>query len=227
MTKDELLSFINFNNEQEKEDAEFYISVKGVALHCRVLDFLGFSFSASAGEKVEWHKVSQLLKTDKATRDVIYIYLATLEEYIRAFISNKYENDLQQKFWINGQGTRNCIKDNIEHGKELFEVLQNTEFGCLMQQVEKLPLEDKKQLFGVSYCKKNLDAVKELRNAVSHHVFLASYKFKNCIVDGFEGCSLIDNIKNLRQLLPKRYRYGKNGKGGITAQLRKCGIKLD
>ena len=158
---------------------------------------------------------------------MIYIYLATLEEYIRAFISNKYENDLQQKFWINGQGTRNCIKDNIEHGKELFEVLQNTEFGCLMQQVEKLPLEDKKQLFGVSYCKKNLDAVKELRNAVSHHVFLASYKFKNCIVDGFEGCSLIDNIKNLRQLLPIRYRYGKNGKGGITAQLRKCGIKLD
>lgn len=227
MTKDELLSFINFNNEQEKEDAEFYISVKGVALHCRVIDFLGFSFSASAGEKVEWHKVSQLLKTDKATRDVIYIYLATLEEYIRAFISNKYENDLQQKFWINGQGTRNCIKDNIEHGKELFEVLQNTEFGCLMQQVEKLPLEDKKQLFGVSYCKKNLDAVKELRNAVSHHVFLASYEFKNCIVDGFEGCSLIDNIKNLRQLLPIRYRYGKNGKGGITAQLRKCGIKLD
>ena len=85
MTKDELLSFINFKNEQEKEDAEFYISVKGVALHCRVIDFLGFSFSV--GEKVEWHKVSQLLKTDKTTRDVIYIYLATLEEYIRAFIS--------------------------------------------------------------------------------------------------------------------------------------------
>ena len=88
MTKDELLSFINFKNEQEKEDAEFYISVKGVALHCKVIDFLGFSFSG--GEKVEWHKISQLLKTDKATRDVIYIYLATLEEYIRAFISNKY-----------------------------------------------------------------------------------------------------------------------------------------
>ena len=225
MTKDELLSFINFKNEQEKEDAEFYISVKGVALHCRVIDFLGFSFSA--GEKVEWHKISQLLKTDKATRDVIYIYLATLEEYIRAFISNKYENYTQQKFWINGQGERNCIKDNIEHGKKLFEVLENTEFGCLIKQVENLPIEDKKQLFGGSYCKKNLDAVKELRNAVSHHVFLANYRFKNCIVDGIEGCSLIDNIKNLRQLLPERYRYGKNGQGGITAELRKCKIKLD
>lgn len=225
MTKDELLPFIEFNNEKEKEEAEFYISVKGVALHCRVLDFLGFSFSL--GEKVEWHKVSKLLRTDKATRDVIYIYLATLEEYIRAFISNKYGNDLQQNFWINGWGERNQIKDNIERGQELFEVLENTEFGCLIKQVENLPIEDKAQLFGNSYCKKNLDAVKELRNAVSHHKFLARYKLKTCIVDGVEGCSLINNIKNLRQLLPGRYRYGKNGQGGITAEIRKCGIKLD
>lgn len=225
MTKDELLSFIEFNNEKEKEEAEFYISVKGVALHCRVLDFLGFSFSPD--EKVEWHKVSKLLRTDKATRDVIYIYLATLEEYIRAFISNKYGNDLQQNFWINGWGERNQIKDNIERGQELFEVLENTEFGCLIKQVENLPIEDKAQLFGNSYCKKNLDAVKELRNAVSHHKFLARYKLKTCIVDGVEGDSLIDNIKNLRQLLPRRYRYGKNGRGGITAKLHKCGIVLD
>lgn len=31
MTKDELLPFIEFKNEKEKEEAEFYISVKGVA----------------------------------------------------------------------------------------------------------------------------------------------------------------------------------------------------
>lgn len=41
------------------------------------------------------------------------------------------------------------------------------------------------------------------------------------------GNTLIDNIKNLRQLLPERYRYGKNGKGGITAELNKIGINLD
>ena len=41
------------------------------------------------------------------------------------------------------------------------------------------------------------------------------------------GNTLIDNIKNLRQLLPERYRYGKNGKGGITAELNKIGIILD
>lgn len=225
MTKNELLSFIAFKNEQEKEEAEFYMAVKGVELHRRILLFLGCTFSEKS--KIKWSKIARILKSDKALRDVIYIYLATLEEYMRAFISNKYENNIQQSFWINGRGERNWIKDNIERGQELFEVLENTEFGCLIKQVENLPIEDRTQLFGDSYCKKNLVAVKELRNAVSHHKFLAGYKLKTCSVDGFEGSTLIDNIKNLRQLLPERYRYGKNGKGGITAELNKIGINLD
>lgn len=227
MTKNELLSFIAFKNEQEKEEAEFYMAVKGVELHRRILLFLGCTFSEKS--KIKWFKIARILKTDKALRDVIYIYLATLEEYMRAFISNKYENNIQQSFWIDGSGQRqaNKIKANILSGKKLFEVLENTEFGCLIKQVENLPIEDRTQLFGDSYCKKNLVAVKELRNAVSHHKFLSGYKLKTCSVDGFEGCRLIDNIKNLRQLLPKRYRYGKNGKGGITAELNKIGIILD
>lgn len=227
MTKNELLSFIAFKNKQEKEEAEFYMAVKGVELHRRILLFLGCSFSEKV--KIKWSKIARILKTDKALRDVIYIYLATLEEYMRAFISNKYENNIQQSFWIDGSGQRqaNKIKANILSGKKLFDILENIDFGCLIQQVKNLPIEDRTQLFGDSYCKKNLVAVKELRNAVSHHKFLAGYKLKTCSVDGFEDCSLTDNIKNLRQLLPERYRYGKNGKGGITAELNKIGIKLD
>ncbi len=226
MTKNELLSFIVFENEQEKEEAEFYLSVKGIELHRRILGYLGCDFEKS---KIEWSKIANLLRTDKALRDIIYKYLATLEEYIRAFISNKYIDNAQQKFWIDGKSKRqaNNIKTNIASGKNLFDVLEDTEFGSLIQQVNNLPDGDKKQLFGDAYSDNNLSAVKELRNAVSHHKFLASYQFKACIVDGVEGCSLIDNIKNLRQLLPERYRYGKNGQGGITAELNKIGIKLD
>lgn len=94
MTKNELLSFIAFKNEQEKEEAEFYMAVKGVELHRRILLFLGCTFSEKS--KIKWFKIARILKTDKALRDVIYIYLATLEEYMRAFISNKYENNIQQ-----------------------------------------------------------------------------------------------------------------------------------
>ncbi len=47
MTKNELLSFIAFKNEQEKEEAEFYMAVKGVELHRRILDYLGCDFEKS------------------------------------------------------------------------------------------------------------------------------------------------------------------------------------
>ena len=227
MTKNELLSFIAFENDQEKEEAEFYMVVKGVELHRRILLLLGCSFSEKA--KIKWSKIVRILKTDKALRDIIYIYLATLEEYMRAFISNKYEDNIQQNFWIDGSGQRqaNKIQTNILHGKKLFDILENTDFGCLIQQVKNLPIEDKKQLFGDTYSDTNLDAVRELRNAVSHHKLLVSRELKKCIISEFEGCTLIDNIKNLRQLLPERYRYGKNGKGGITAEVNKIGIRLD
>lgn len=227
MTKNELLSFIAFKNEQEKEEAEFYMAVKGVELHRRILLFLGCTFSEKS--KIKWFKIARILKTDKALRDVIYIYLATLEEYMRAFISNKYENNIQQKFWIDGTSQRqeDKIKTNIASGKNLFDVLEDTNFGSLILQVKNLPDGDKKLLFGDAYSDNNLGAVKELRNAVSHHKFLAMYELKFCSINGVEGCSLIDNIKNLRQLLPERYRYGKNGKGGITAELNKIGIILD
>lgn len=112
-------------------------------------------------------------------------------------------------------------------GKKLFDILENIDFGCLIQQVKNLPIEDKEQLFGDIYSDTNLDAVKELRNAVSHHKLLAGCTLKKCLIFEFEGSTLIDNIKNLRQLLPERYRYGKNGKGGITAELNKIGIILD
>lgn len=225
MTKEELMSYIEFKDNVEQEDAEFYISVKGVDLHYKLLEFLGCKFSLNS--KIKWSEISRLLRQDKRARDIIYIYIATLEEYIRAFISNKYSNQLRQNFWINGRGERNKIKNNLEHGQSLFEVLQNTDFGCLIQQVEKLPLEDKNQLFWDFYSKKNLAAVNELRNAVCHHIFLAEHQYKPCVVKGVENCSLINNIKNLRQLLPERYRYGKNGQGGITAEFMKCGINLD
>lgn len=112
-------------------------------------------------------------------------------------------------------------------GKKLFDILENIDFGCLIQQVKNLPIEDKKQLFGDFYSDTNLDAVKELRNAVSHHKLLAGCALKKCLIFEFEGSTLNDNIKNLRQLLTERYRYGKNGKGGITAKLNKIGINLD
>ncbi len=95
--------------------------------------------------KIKWSKIVEILKTDKALRDVIYIYLAALEEYMRAFILNKYEDNIQQSFSIDGSGQRqvNKIQTNILHSKKLVDILENTDFGRLIQQVKNLPIEGK------------------------------------------------------------------------------------
>jgi len=212
----------NQNRVNEIKEVEFYLRVKGIAFHKKIMTHLGVDFN-DPNSKIEWVKVSALLRYDKKLRDKIYIYLATLEEYIRAYLSNKYENKPIQHFWRDGIKARSNVKTRILNGESIFEVLQSIEFGDLLKQIEIVPKEDIDEMFEFTDAiHQNLVAVKELRNAVSHHVFLLDYKFRDCIVDGSKSCTLEHNLKNLRQLLPKDYRYGKNGKGGITGDIINC-----
>ncbi|MDY4787833.1 MAG: Abi family protein [Bacilli bacterium] len=225
MTKEQLMKYISVDSEEEKQDLDFYLDVKGVKIHQEIMDYLKFDFSD--GKKIKWSDISKILKKDKKIRDKLYIYLAALEEYIRAYISNKYQDNIYQIFWIDGKQSRNKIKTNLTKGYSLFDVLQNTDFGTLINQVKKLPNEDRVAMFDSNIeINANLDAVNELRNAVSHHKFLLNYDFKNCYVGNKCNNSLELNIINLKQLLPKRYRNGKDGKGGITKDMRKCGIHI-
>lgn len=221
MTKEEFLSKVQFENDEEREDALFYINVKGLYLHNSIYNRL---LKENNNASITWKQISNELRTDKHLRDVLYIYLATLEEYIRAYISNKYENGLDQVFWINGKEKRNKIKDNIDKGVALFAVLENCDFGTLIKQVMNLPTIDREELFGSVGTDENLTAVKELRNCVEHHRYLKVCSFKECMVENDRSNSLENNIQNLIQLLPKEYRNGKNGRGGIVGDLKKIKI---
>lgn len=224
MTKEELLEYIDCDSESEEGKAKFYIDMKGVALHIKVLKYLGFKFEDD--NTIKWKTVSEKLSQDKLLRDKLYIYLATLEEYIRAYISNKYSDNVKKDFWINGIGKRNQIKNQVLSGKELFDILEDIDFGTLINQVLNLPNKDIEELLGGKGTEQNIKAVRELRNAVSHHKFMFSHEFLKCNVDGVESNLLENNIKNLRQLLPIQYQYGENGNGGITADMKKCGLNL-
>lgn len=224
MTKDELLKKLYFDpsNDKEHNDADFYLRVKGIAFHQKIMTHLGVDFDDDKST-IEWSKVSALLRYDKKLRDKIYIYIATLEEYIRAYLSNKYEDNPIQPFWQDGRSPRSKVKTRIIDGKSVSEVLQSIDFGDLLNQIKNIPAEDINEMFDCTIdIHSNLDAVRELRNAVSHHAFLMVYKFNTCIVDGIRNSSLEHNIKNLRQLLPREYRYGKKGNGGITAEIEVC-----
>ncbi|MCU0104421.1 Abi family protein [Acholeplasma vituli] len=224
MTKDELMKKLYFdpNSDEEYNDAEFYLRVKGVAFHQKIMNHLGVDFNDDKSI-IEWSKVTALLRYDKKLRNKIYIYIATLEEYIRAYLSNKYEDNPIQPFWKDGRSPRSKVKTRIIDGKSVSEVLQSIDFGDLLNQIKNIPAEDINEMFDCTIdIHSNLDAVRELRNAVSHHAFLMVYKFNTCIVEGIRNSSLEHNIKNLRQLLPREYRYGKKGSGGITAEIEAC-----
>lgn len=226
MTKESLMKYFIFDSIEEKNEAEFYLCVKGIAIHEKIMTQLGVDFSHEEQE-VEWAKVSALLRYDKKLRDRIYIYLATLEEYLRAYMSNKYDDYPNQVFWQNGITKKAKVKTRIQQGEKVSDVLESIEFGDLMYQVMNLPLTDIEELFDCSTkIYENLDAVRELRNAVSHHAFLMGYNFKSCIIKGEESDSLEHNIKNLRQLLPEEYKYGKNGNGGITKDIENCQFEI-
>ena len=224
MTKDELLKklYFDLNSDKDLNDAEFYLRVKGIAYHQKIMTHLGVDFDDEKST-IEWSKVSALLRYDKKLRDKIYIYIATLEEYMRAYLSNKYESIPNQSFWRDGRKQRSKVKTRILQGEQISDVLQSIEFGDLMNQIKNLPPIDISEIFeSTDELQLNLDAVRELRNAVSHHAFLIGYQFKLCNVYGNRSNSLTNNIKNLRQLLPKEYRFGKNGKGGITGEIENC-----
>lgn len=222
MTKEQFQSQIIFKDDKERGDALFYIKVKGLYIHIHIYNHL---LKENKGSNISWKQISDELRIDKGLRNVLYIYLATLEEYIRAYISNKYGNNIDQSFWVSGVN-RNDIKGNLEKGIPLFEVLQDTDLGTIVEQVKALPQEDREGLFGTAGTEENLAAVKELRNCVGHHSFLKTYNFKSCTVDNCQSDSLLSNIKNLKQLLPEEYRYGKKGNGGITAELKKYKIEI-
>ena len=224
MTKDELLIKLYFDpsNDKEQNDADFYLRVKGTAFHQKIMTHLGVDFNDDKSI-IEWSKVSALLRYDKKLRDKIYIYIATFEEYMRAYLSNKYEDNPIQPFWKDGRTPRSKVKTRIIDEESVSEVLQSIDFGDLISQIKNISTDDLSEMFDtMTDIHSNLDAVRELRNAVSHHAFLMNYKFRTCIVDGHSNGSLSNNIKNLRQLLPKEYRYGRNGKGGITAEIESC-----
>lgn len=96
-----------------------------------------------------------------------------------------------------------------KYDDNLNEALEHIEFLSLLMQCLKLPEEIKNKCHfpSIKHLRKNLFALKELRNAVMHNKFLLLYRgYDVCYVDGIDAgksASLKANILNLIQFLPK------------------------
>jgi hypothetical protein len=174
----ELLGKIIFETEEEKITFLNYIVLKGFPQHKRIVDIL-----EKDNTPLKYRIISGLYKYDKRIRDDLYIYLSALEEYLRAYICNSNRIDL--------------------------DAVESMTFGELINfSKRRLDIISLRYLFefdDVNILNANLDAVKELRNAVNHHRFLYTHPLKACNIAGATCNSLSQNILNLKYLLPKEF----------------------
>lgn len=181
-------------DEADGAKAIYYLGVRGISEHIFVANYL----QSLKAEKVTYAEVATAFRYDKRIRRIIYKYIGFLEEYIRAYIVNKYENDysllnLHKKAY-----------KGIQANKTFYETIIELTFGELVSQVLLLPQDDLNNLFRQGSVQQNLKALVGLRNEVNHNRFLLHNKsLKECQVGSIMQCSLYANIVNLANHLPK------------------------
>lgn len=181
---------------EDMKNACYYMDVRGVEEHLIVARYL----QKYKTEKITYQEVATALRYDKRIRRILYKYIGYLEERIRAYIANKY-SDKTDLLSLTNMIRKKVVK------KSLYEALSETSFGQLIFQSKKLPAEEKEELYSVdSVNDRNLDAIIELRNEVSHNRFLLHRKFRPCKNTGYQERSLCANIINLYNHLPEDIR---------------------
>lgn len=196
MTPEELLNEMTYENASQREEAKKYIALKGIVQYQRVIEFCRLYKVIPA-----YKNVASLYRYDKRLRDNLYIYLATAEEFMRACLGNKFEDD------DNGLIK---TKQFIEKQKQYHSVslaMEQLTFGALIKMILSNQSVFTKH-YDLGNLKINLNAVRVLRNKVSHHNFLLAETYAACVVNGIRDNSLEQNIKNLQGFLPVDFRQG-------------------
>lgn len=187
MKTHEFIELIEIKQE-EIDKAKHYLNLKGVNLHHSIYSYLS-SYTAS---RIKYCEIATTYRYDKRIRKVLYKYIGLMEEMIRAFIDNKYSDEMNQL------KLTSKIANTLKSEKVLYKALDKTLFSDLIAQVLDLSEEDINTIFpNTIFDSKNLKAIAGLRNAVSHNRFLLNYlSFKECNIDGSISGSLHANLMN-------------------------------
>lgn len=209
MKTSELIKLIDIEKD-EIEKAEHYLALKGVNLHHSIYSYLS-SYTAS---RIKYCEIATTYRYDKRIRKVLYKYIGLMEEMIRAFIDNKYSDDMDQL------KLTSKIVNTLKSEKVLYKALDKTLFSDLIAQVLDLSEEDIHTIFpDTIFDSKNLKAIAELRNAVSHNRFLLNYLgFKECSFGGEISGSLHANLMNFASHFDNEIRKS------FINEINKCAI---
>lgn len=188
-------------SEKEKELSEYFLLYRGIAEHENIRIFL----QSMQETTVTYSEIATVFRYDKRIRRIIFKYIGFLEEYIRAYISNTYEDN------INRFQHTEAMNKSLNKTGNIFLALSDLTFGQLIYQVKRLSTEEKGIIF--PYLKgnnllseKNLEALIVLRNEVYHNRFLLDNKRLSICSLWDNNNSLWINLINLANHLPDELR---------------------
>ncbi len=183
--------------DKEYESATFYLNVRGIAEHEMVRDYL----VSMTGGKITYSQIATAMRYDKRIRRIVFKYIGLLEEYIRAYLCNKYSSNYSMIDKANG------LKKALSENKNFYDAIESLTFNKLISQIKFMPEDDKIEIFDNYKSKedwfvRDLDAIVALRDEVSHNRFiLNSVRLKKNSAGDNNG-SLWSNLVNLKNYLP-------------------------
>lgn len=186
---------MTFQNQEEKDDFEKYRRLKGDDLYYQIYRIL-----LEKTDRVRYVTVRAYIRYDKNLRDMLYVYLATLEEYCKAQLLRFYDVKTSKKYECHCYDK--LMGDLIEKESDastLYYGLQ-PDFGDLMRACQA------KGIYEINDGdQKN---IKDLRNKTMHHSILlfGNAKTERELTDHFE--TLGKRLNALSAALPQEYRSG-------------------
>ena len=188
-----------FLNEKEKTEFEKYTSLKGIYLYKQVYDIL---LELSNNNSVKYKELSSIIRYDKNLRDTIYKYLATVEEYLRALLCEKFDVNKEEKAFEKHCAPRlkEALFDKTESSKSNLYLKLKPDFSVLMDVCIY------KKLINISPSQKK--HIKDLRNHTMHHNLLLLGNAINIksLYDNFN--TLENQLNDFIELLPCEYKKG-------------------
>lgn len=186
---------IIFKCEEEKAEFEKYKRLKGIDLYFQIYNLL-----TGHRDCVSYYEFSSYIRYDKNLRDKLYIYMATLEEFLRAQLLEKFDVNIEKKRCghIFNDLNNGLIPKGNEHSK-LYYGFQ-PDFGDLMHICET------KGIYIID--SNDQKSIKQLRNETMHHALIMFGSIKTEKDLGQHFVVLEKRLNAFSQALPKEYKIG-------------------
>ena len=189
--------FVSSLSENDKKNFEHYSKIRGAQQY-----YIIFNALSKIKDNPTYKDVNSFIIFDKAIKDILFTYLAALEESIRNDILLKFDFDstenLKDKYsyFDNKFPKSKCIrKNNVPYEITEFYKRYALNFGAMVLFI--------KEFMDNEYDCDKLDIIVNLRNSVMHHSPLL-FDF-SC---NSTSNKTLEQIKVLIEMLPDGYKKG-------------------